>query len=374
MGKGRTVDCELAWSPDGIRWQRLAPGKAFIPRGAAGSYDSQCIYAQAGPATEQDGKLLIYYGGSDIVHLGWKRHCLLSLARLRVDGFAGYEAVKTNAPAVLTTRPVRIEKDRLTLSADAAEGSVLVEFLGEGDRVLAKSQLVRGDVTDEAVSMDLASQVGKTGRLRFTLNRARLYAFGGTKLVSEELPPALVEPLARHPPSTSPARATFDQDIAGWKGVESVEHVRSAGASSGHLKVTRSNKLNPIASSPADAGISPFAGDWTKSIGGQSAEIDFRLRASQAGHLNVELFAKDTQWSYRVPTAVSPEWKTFSAELRYDWTDAQAKAAGWTPARTAFSWRDTIRNVGRIHIAFEPKGPPAALQSLEVDDVMVVGK
>jgi hypothetical protein len=37
VGKDRTVDCELAWSHDGLKWQRVMPGVPFIPRGAKGS-------------------------------------------------------------------------------------------------------------------------------------------------------------------------------------------------------------------------------------------------------------------------------------------------------------------------------------------------
>jgi hypothetical protein len=76
VGVDRAVDCELAWSPDSIRWQRVAPGVPFIPRGSKGSYDSACIYAPSGPAIAQDGRLLIYYGGDFLPHQVWNRHCL----------------------------------------------------------------------------------------------------------------------------------------------------------------------------------------------------------------------------------------------------------------------------------------------------------
>lgn len=34
-GTDRTVDCQLCWSPDSVRWERVAPGVNFIPRGPA---------------------------------------------------------------------------------------------------------------------------------------------------------------------------------------------------------------------------------------------------------------------------------------------------------------------------------------------------
>ena len=35
-GTDRSVDCELAWSPDSVQWQRVCPGAPIIPRGPAG--------------------------------------------------------------------------------------------------------------------------------------------------------------------------------------------------------------------------------------------------------------------------------------------------------------------------------------------------
>ena len=42
-----TVACELAWSADSVRWERVDPGNALIPLGAAGACDSGCVYAAA---------------------------------------------------------------------------------------------------------------------------------------------------------------------------------------------------------------------------------------------------------------------------------------------------------------------------------------
>src|SRR5262249_4910782 len=56
-----TVDCELAWSPDTIHWQRICSGTPLIPRGPAGSYDSGCIYAAATPIV-LGNEIRLYYG------------------------------------------------------------------------------------------------------------------------------------------------------------------------------------------------------------------------------------------------------------------------------------------------------------------------
>lgn len=159
VGAGRAVDCELAWSPDSIHWERVAPGRAFLANGEKGSYDGGCIYAQAGPPVVQDGKLLIYYGGSPTVHLGWKRSGDLCLARLREDGFAAYESADGQKPGVLTTTLLKPTGQPLRLEAD---GEVKAEELAEAGGV----------------------------RLRLTIAPgARLYSINDFTLVKTELPP-----------------------------------------------------------------------------------------------------------------------------------------------------------------------------------------
>jgi hypothetical protein len=373
VGKGRTVDCELAWSHDGVRWQRVAPGTPFIPRGPTGAHDSLCIYAQAGPATAQDGQLLIFYGGSDVPHTGWKRHCLPSLARLRVDGFAGYEAVDRARAAVLTTAPMTIVRERITLSADAANGSVELELLDDRDRVLARAGPITGDVTGQPMALDLKPHVGRTVRLRFTLAQARLYAFAGVRLVNEALPPPVIEPLPRFPVRAEPIRVSFDAEAAGWTGVDRAEHRPDGGAQGGFISVIRANKLSPIAHSPRDAKALPLAGDWPALFGGETATVTWHTRADRAGKVQLELFAQDTQWSLVVPRPTSPGWTRHTATLRYDWSDAEAAAAGWSRSQSAFSWRDTIRHIGRVTVLFVP-AEAAGEQRFDLDELAVRGK
>ena len=184
VGKGRTVDCELAWSPDSITWRRVTPGVAFIPRGLKGSYDSECIYAMSGPAIAQGNDLLIYYGGSDFPHTGWKRHCLLSLARLPLDRFAGYETMETGKVAPLESGAFTIGDEPLRISADAQGGSVRVLVL-DGANTIAESEPITANVTDEIVrwkSGNFAAMKGKGVKFRFELSDAKLYALSGVAL------------------------------------------------------------------------------------------------------------------------------------------------------------------------------------------------
>jgi hypothetical protein len=309
VGTDRRVDCELAWSPDSIHWERVAPGRPLLANGAKGSYDGGCIYAQAGPAVVQDGKLLIYYGGSPIVHLGWKRSGDLCLARLREDGFAGYESADGSKAAVLTTTLLKRAGQALRLAAD---GDVKAEELPEAGGV----------------------------RLRLTIAPgARLYSINGFTLVKTALPPKPLEPLPRVPARAEPVVVSFDKDAEGWKGADTIEH-----HAEGYVTVSRGNNLRPIASG------TPLEGDWPALLGGDELTISARLRAPAAGGTaRLEIFARDlAQWGCDKLPAFGTEWQNVAATIRFDWTDEQARAAGWVPAAPAFSWRETMRHAGKV--------------------------
>jgi len=178
------VDCELAWSADAVRWQRICPGTPLIPRGPAGSFDCGCIYAAAYPIVRDDG-ILLYYGGGDDTHGSWRKGGF-GLARLRPDGFAGIEPVSPGRAAMVVTRPARCTGPRLRVTADAAEGSLRVGVLDAEGLGIDQCERIVADVTDAPVRWatgdDLAALVDRDVRLAFELRAAvcgapRLYAF-----------------------------------------------------------------------------------------------------------------------------------------------------------------------------------------------------
>jgi hypothetical protein len=181
-----TVDCELTWSPDSVRWFRVNPGTPFIPHGPDASYDCGCIYASAGAPIPSNGNLLIYYGGSTARHIGTKRHCLPCLARLRMDGFAGYEPADSATKGTLITRPMLCTGEPLRVSADAWGGAIRVSVLDELGFELDRCAPVRKNVTDREVEWKgnrrFSALRGKFVRLKFELAGARLYAFSGMTL------------------------------------------------------------------------------------------------------------------------------------------------------------------------------------------------
>ena len=121
---------ELAWSADTKKWNRVSPGQPLIPCSEKlFDYDYGCVYPCAYPVFQKD-KILLYYGGSDYLHNGW-RVGNLSLAMLRPDGFAGYEAIDAKKPATITTQPITWSDQSLLISADAKGGSIEIEVLDD---------------------------------------------------------------------------------------------------------------------------------------------------------------------------------------------------------------------------------------------------
>ncbi len=330
VGSGRVVDVELAWSHDSIKWQRVQPGTPFLKLGDKGSYDSGCIYAQAGPPVMQDGKLLLYYGGSPTVHLGWKRSASLCLARLREDGFAAYEPEDKAKPAMLLTSPLRESGKSITLSAD---GDVAFEKRAQKDGSL---------------------------RLRLTLAPgAKLFAISGVTLVNTALPAPKLAPLPKLPVQREPLVFSFDKDAQGWQGVDKIEHHPE-----GYLTISRGKNLRPIAHAQ------PLPGDWPVLLGGDEVTLSARVRAPKAGGaVRLEIFARDvSQWTFEKLPPFSTDWQTITTTIRHDWTDEQAKAAGWVPTAQAYSWRETLRNAGKIVLMAAQTG---SQQSFDLDDVKI---
>jgi len=173
---------ELAWSPDSIEWHRIRPGTPLIANSEQmGDYDWGCIFAS--PPIFGKDEIRLYYGGNDGRFMGW-RSGYFCLARLRPDGFAGYEQIAggSNKTATVTTKPVVAVSGSLRLSADVAmSGYVKVTVLDKDNKKLAESELITQTVTDGEVRWKegflLETLKGNEIRLRFELRDAKLYSF-----------------------------------------------------------------------------------------------------------------------------------------------------------------------------------------------------
>ena len=174
-----TVDCELAWSPDTIHWQRLCAGTPLIPRGSVGSYDSGCIYAAATPVLLGD-EIRLYYGGNNYLHTDWRDgyFCLATLPR---DRFAGLTTTTPTATGVITTHPLLCTGSQVSINAQASQGQVRVAVVDQPTLQMDDCLPLVGDLLHDQViwqnQQSLASLIGQSVRLRFELQSATLFAF-----------------------------------------------------------------------------------------------------------------------------------------------------------------------------------------------------
>ena len=191
-----TTDVEVAFSHDGVRWDRPVRGP-FIRRGPVGSWESGMV----GPAwmVPLDEEILFYYMGTAKRH----RHddtgmaYEIGAARMRADGFASLEpAGGAGAAGLVLTRSLTFSGKRLFVNADCGGGQLRVELLRHGNRVDAHtrnvdrpwlyeaelSDPIQGDSLRHEVSwrgeVDLSRFSDKPVRLRFHLTgEAKLYSF-----------------------------------------------------------------------------------------------------------------------------------------------------------------------------------------------------
>jgi len=180
------VDTELAWSPDTEYWFRITPGEAIIPRGENideypnSDYDAGCIFASVPVITENE--ILIYYGGSNYYHNNW-RETSLNLARMRLDGFAGYENNDLEI-GTIQTNYFTVTGNDLIINTDVNEGGSVRIAVGESISgfTLDDSQEITNNVTDAKVSWDgsnLLNLKGKKVAFNFELKNAKLFSLFG---------------------------------------------------------------------------------------------------------------------------------------------------------------------------------------------------
>jgi len=167
---------ELAWSADTKKWHRIDPGTPLIPCAETKlAYDYGCVFACAYPIFLKN-EIRLYYGGSDWLHTSW-RNGSLCLATLRPDGFAGYEQVAKDKPAVITTSPIPYSGQVIQLTADVARGgSINVRVVDRAGKELTASETITKTATDGRLEM-IEKPGEKHIRLKFELNKAKLYSF-----------------------------------------------------------------------------------------------------------------------------------------------------------------------------------------------------
>ncbi len=206
------LNVQLAFSRNGITWNRVGPsgviphgdldkdldwetiarGQVFLQYGEhKKEWDWGQVYSYHAPVVHDD-RVWIYYTGLGSRH--WSNYhgddrppkSGIGLATLRLDGFVSVQPVSDQEGGTLTTRPFIFLDDDIQVNADASDGSVRVEILdGKGQPIdgftAADCQVLHGDQLRHTLSwkekQNCAQLKGHTVRLRFYLDRAKLFSF-----------------------------------------------------------------------------------------------------------------------------------------------------------------------------------------------------
>lgn len=165
--------------------------------------------------------------------------------------------------------------------------------------------------------------------------------------------------------------STFAADDEGWESIDTDTQVASGGAvdNGGYLRINRSN-ADPIghAVSSTDGGM--FVGNLQTTYGEGGATDgltislyyrDFSTGTAQANPrylammfssgANDNFLINPGTYPVNPPAVVKAEWRQMSLEIKFDWSDAQASAAGWNHNGSgSMTWAQVMENVTRFRV------------------------
>ena len=194
-GKDFRVDTTLAWSRDGINWQRHPQRPTFIPNSPPydGAYDWGFALGMPN-IVEMDDHLRIYYGGAESLHGPGLQQCAeaahhLCLGTLRPDGFVSIDAGQDGG--YMLTKPIKYPGGKLHLNVRTASDGFVRIAVRESSGVrdgewpkewrFEKSVPFSGDSLDQVMSWQgaetLNSFPSQVLRLHFWMEKAELFSF-----------------------------------------------------------------------------------------------------------------------------------------------------------------------------------------------------
>jgi hypothetical protein len=175
---------ELAWSRNGIGFERFPGRPRLLDLGPPGAWDDGMVFG--GPWVEVGDEWWLYYSGWDGPHETRDRKGAIGLAKIRKEGF-----VALRGPAgggVIVTRQLRWPGGKLLVNVDARQGELKVRVSDERRKPLAgfdyadgqvfKGNAVAQEVTWNGKSLDALK--GRVIRLEFFLRNADLFSFRST--------------------------------------------------------------------------------------------------------------------------------------------------------------------------------------------------
>lgn len=127
-----SVDCQLAYSYDGLAWHRSIR-EPFISRRPGGTYGSGCLYPSS-LIQDPQGGLRIYAGGTRSSHGKSGESAILSY-KLRKDGFI--KLATQGGPGRLITKMLKLNSPSLSLNASAPAGAIKVQISDTNGKALS---------------------------------------------------------------------------------------------------------------------------------------------------------------------------------------------------------------------------------------------
>ena len=188
MYEDGVIDMHLAFSRDGIAWNRPEDRQPLIACGEKGSWDAADL-RMGKTIVVKDDTIYMYYCGAigvhptkpgEIDHYTYEyqqkyRSMDIGLVTLRRDGWI---SLQTKSQGTLTTKPIRWPGGQLRANADVADGSLAVALKDTDGTVLAQSKPLAGDHANTAVSLTgKIPQPGQVVTLEFDVTNGDLYSF-----------------------------------------------------------------------------------------------------------------------------------------------------------------------------------------------------
>ncbi|MBM4067704.1 MAG: exo-alpha-sialidase [Planctomycetes bacterium] len=193
-GTDARIDTQLAVSRDGTVWNRAAGRQTFLANAPEGSWDDGMSRAGRGINVVGDTIYLHYsmvngpHRSPKFPKVERKFPGAIGLVTLRRDGFVSLDA--QDKAGTLMTRPFVLSAGELHINADTAAGTLQVAVCDESGKSIKgfeQSRQIRSSRTDVVVSWKgakLESLRGQTVRLRFTLQRGKLFSYWLTPAAS----------------------------------------------------------------------------------------------------------------------------------------------------------------------------------------------
>jgi hypothetical protein len=179
------IHTELAWSRDGIHFERHPLRPKLIDYGPARSWDDEMVFASSW--VEVGDVWHIYYAGWDGPHNTRERNGGIGLATVRREGFVSLRGPTDGG--VACTRTLRWPGGRLVVNyACSGMGQLTVRVSDATRKVVSgfdhgECVALQGDSTAQAVEWRAASiddLDGKVLRLEFFIRNCDLYSFRAT--------------------------------------------------------------------------------------------------------------------------------------------------------------------------------------------------